>query len=89
MVRPGIMLYGAQPSGELLRPAHLKPVMTFKSRILQLKEVPKTLPGLERFWMAGQWVAPGGGLPSGAMTARQVQQLICHEDGVPFRTTTA
>lgn len=55
----------------------------------QLKEVPKTLPGLERFWMAGQWVAPGGGLPSGAMTARQVQQLICHEDGVPFRTTTA
>ena len=55
----------------------------------RLKEVPKTLPGLERFWMAGQWVAPGGGLPSGVMTARQVQQLICHADGVPFRTTTA
>ena len=55
----------------------------------QLKEVPKTLPGLERFWMAGQWVAPGGGLPSGVMTARQVQQLICHADGVPFRTTSA
>lgn len=44
MVRPGIMLYGAQPSGELLRPAHLRPVMTFKSRILQLKEVPKDHP---------------------------------------------
>jgi len=55
----------------------------------QLKEVPKTLPGLERFWMAGQWVAPGGGLPTGVMTARQVQQLICHADGVPFRTTVA
>jgi phytoene dehydrogenase-like protein len=53
----------------------------------QLKEVPKTLPGLERFWMAGQWVAPGGGLPSGVMTARQVQQLICHADGVPFHTS--
>jgi hypothetical protein len=39
--------------------------------------------------MAGQWVAPGGGLPSGVMTARQVQQLICHADGVPFRTTVA
>jgi phytoene dehydrogenase-like protein len=55
----------------------------------QLKEVPKTLPGLERFWMAGQWVAPGGGLPTGVMTARQVQQLICHADGVLFRTTVA
>ena len=55
----------------------------------QLKEVPKTLPGLDRFWMAGQWVAPGGGLPSGVMTARQVQQLICHADGEPFRTTVA
>ena len=55
----------------------------------QLKEIPKTLPGLERFWMAGQWVAPGGGLPSGVMTARQVQQLICHADGVSFRTTVA
>ena len=51
--------------------------------------MPKTLPGLERFWMAGQWVAPGGGLPSGVMTARQVQQLICRADGVPFRTTVA
>jgi phytoene dehydrogenase-like protein len=55
----------------------------------QLKQVPMTLPGLERFWMAGQWVAPGGGLPSGVMTARQVQQLICRADGVPFRATTA
>lgn len=44
MVRPGIMLYGAQPSGELLRPAPLKPVMRFKSKILQLKEVPADHP---------------------------------------------
>ncbi len=39
LVRPGIMLYGSQPSSELLRPADLKPVMTFKSRILQLKSM--------------------------------------------------
>ncbi len=44
MVRPGIMLYGAQPSGELLRPASLQPVMTFKSKILQLKDVPEAHP---------------------------------------------
>lgn len=40
LVRPGIMLYGSPPSMELPQPAHLLPVMTFKSRILQLKEVP-------------------------------------------------
>ena len=28
-----------------------------------LKHVPKVLPGLERFYMAGQWVEPGGGVP--------------------------
>ncbi len=50
-------------------------------------EMPKTLPGLDRFYLAGQWVAPGGGLPSGVMTGRQVAQLICHRDGRKFRTT--
>lgn len=39
MVRPGIVLYGSHPSGELARPADLRPVMAFKSKILQLKEV--------------------------------------------------
>jgi phytoene dehydrogenase-like protein len=52
-----------------------------------IKPVPRTLPGLDGFWMVGQWVAPGGGLPSGPMSARQVQQLICKRDGVKFRTS--
>jgi len=39
LVRPGIMLYGSQPSSELLQPGDLRPVMTFKSRILQLKSM--------------------------------------------------
>ena len=51
-------------------------------------EMPKTLSGLDRFYLAGQWVAPGGGLPSGVMTGRQVTQLICHEDGRRFQTST-
>jgi phytoene dehydrogenase-like protein len=50
------------------------------------RDVPRTVPGLERFWMVGQWVTPGGGLPSGPMSARQVQQLICTADGAPFVT---
>jgi phytoene dehydrogenase-like protein len=51
-------------------------------------QMPQTLPGLDSFYLAGQWVAPGGGLPSGVMTGRQVAQLICHKDGRRFTTST-
>jgi phytoene dehydrogenase-like protein len=44
----------------------------------------KTLPGLDNFYMAGQWVEPGGGIPAVLPSGRQVVQLICHHDGVPF-----
>lgn len=40
MVRPGIMLYGSLPSRALDKNVTLKPVMTFKSRIVQIKTVP-------------------------------------------------
>ncbi len=45
--------------------------------------LPQTLPGLRRFMMVGQWVQPGGGLPSGLMTARAAIQTICREDHRP------
>ncbi|MDP2917799.1 MAG: NAD(P)/FAD-dependent oxidoreductase [Dehalococcoidia bacterium] len=48
----------------------------------------KTLPGLDCFYMAGQWVAPGGGLPSGAMTGRYVTQMLCKRDKKRFAATT-
>jgi alanine racemase len=41
MVRPGIILYGYLPSNSLSHPIELRPVMTLKTRILQLKRVPK------------------------------------------------
>jgi len=44
LVRPGIMLYGSQPSDAIHNPADLQPVMTFKTRIIQLKEVPPNRP---------------------------------------------
>jgi phytoene dehydrogenase-like protein len=47
----------------------------------------KTLPGLSNFDMVGHWVQPGGGLPSAAMSARNVIQLLCHSDKKPFTTT--
>ncbi len=47
----------------------------------------KTLPGLSNFWMCGQWVEPGGGLPPAATSGRQVIQLVCHQDGRRFTTS--
>jgi len=44
LVRPGIMLYGSPPSDEIQSPADLRPVMSFKTRIIQLKEVPPQQP---------------------------------------------
>jgi phytoene dehydrogenase-like protein len=53
-----------------------------------MKPISKTLPGLEDFYMVGQWVQAGGGLPSGVMTAREVMKMICKNDGVKFSTTS-
>jgi phytoene dehydrogenase-like protein len=54
-----------------------------------MKGLPRQLPGLDDFYMVGQWVQPGGGLPTGVMTARQILQLVCRRDDVAFRTTLA
>jgi len=43
-----------------------------------------TLPGLRQFLMVGQWVMPGGGLPSGLMTARSAIREVCKQDGLAF-----
>jgi phytoene dehydrogenase-like protein len=47
----------------------------------------KTLPGLGNFFMAGQWVAPGGGVPPCLYSGRQVIQILCHRDGKNFATS--
>lgn len=41
-----------------------------------MKPIAKTLPGLQHFYMAGQWVQAGGGLPSGVMTGKEVIGMI-------------
>ncbi len=46
----------------------------------------KTLPGLANFYMCGQWVEPGGGVPIVALSGRNVIQLICKRDKKPFAT---
>jgi phytoene dehydrogenase-like protein len=52
-----------------------------------ISEMRRTLPGLTGFYLAGQWVMPGGGLPSGVKTGREVIQLLCHDDNRTFRTS--
>jgi phytoene dehydrogenase-like protein len=48
--------------------------------------VPRTLPGLANFYMAGQWVMPGGGVPSCLYSGRHVVQILCRRDGKRFST---
>jgi phytoene dehydrogenase-like protein len=49
------------------------------------KSLPAILPGLKDFYMAGQWLSPGGGLPSGVLTGRSVARRICRKAGVRWR----
>ncbi len=46
--------------------------------------VPKTLPGLDGLYMAGQWVEPGGGVPTALMSGRQLVQILCDRVKRPF-----
>lgn len=49
--------------------------------------VERTLPGLDGFLMAGQWVMPGGGVPPCLFSGRHVAQILCHQDHRPFRSS--
>jgi len=59
-------------------------LITTKSIRMRMR---KTLPAVRNFQMIGQWVQPGGGLPTGAMHGRQVIKQICRENGLKFQTT--
>ncbi len=52
------------------------------------KKISDTLPGLKNFYMIGQWVHPGGGLPPAAKSGRDIVKKICQEDGRKFSTST-
>lgn len=45
----------------------------------------KELPGLRDFYLIGQWVMPGGGLPSAILTGRDITRIICRKDKRKFR----
>lgn len=59
-------------------------IMTPKTIFLRMS---KTLPGLNNFYMVGQWVEPGGGLPPAAYSGRNLIQILCKRDRRKFMTT--
>ncbi len=63
-------------------------LLTPQTMRMMIMGVGKTLPGLRNFYMAGQWVEPGGSVALAAMSGRNVLQLICGGDGKPFHAET-
>jgi phytoene dehydrogenase-like protein len=59
-------------------------LITVKTFMMRMS---KQLPGLGNFYMTGQWVEPGGGVPAAAMSARNVIQIICKQDKKKFSTS--
>jgi phytoene dehydrogenase-like protein len=49
-----------------------------------MKSLDMTLPKLQNFYMAGQWLFPGGGLPPSAQTGKWAVQLICRKEKQKF-----
>jgi phytoene dehydrogenase-like protein len=50
-----------------------------------IKQLPCVLPGLGNFYMVGQWISPGGGLPAGLMTGRSVSKRIARDAGIRWK----
>jgi len=52
-----------------------------------MKNLDTRLPGLKKFYMAGQWLFPGGGLPPAGQSGKWVIQYICREEKRKFRVS--
>ncbi len=53
---------------------------------VMMKPMEQSVPGLKNFYMCGQWVEPGGGLPTAVMSGKRVVKSLCKEDKRKFRT---
>jgi phytoene dehydrogenase-like protein len=53
-------------------------------RMMSGKGMDQTLPGLEGFYMAGQWAVPAGGLPTAATSGRDVIRALCKQERKTF-----
>jgi phytoene dehydrogenase-like protein len=55
--------------------------------IVMGKGMDKTLPGLDGFYMCGQWVEPGGGVSTAAVSGKIAIKTICKKDRKKFSTS--
>jgi phytoene dehydrogenase-like protein len=46
--------------------------------------IPRKLPDLDHFYLAGQWVSPPAGLPGSMLTGRHLIQVLCRKDKKRF-----
>ena len=53
-----------------------------------MKNLSPKLPGLKKFYMAGQWLFPGGGLPPAGQSGKWAIQYICREEKQKFITNS-
>ena len=54
------------------------------TRKTMMKNLGFTLPGLANFYMHGQWVSVGGGLPPAGMNGRALAKILCKKYGKRF-----
>lgn len=62
-------------------------LITPENSHVMMKPMSQTLSGLQNFYMCGQWVEPGGGLPTSVMSAERLIKKLCKEDHKKFRAT--
>jgi phytoene dehydrogenase-like protein len=51
-----------------------------------LTSLDNTLPGLKNLYLASQWLSPGGGLPTAALSGRRAVKTLCRDQKVKFRS---
>jgi len=51
-----------------------------------MDNISPVIPGLKKFYMAGQWLFPGGGLPPAGQSGKWAIQYICKEERTGFKT---
>jgi phytoene dehydrogenase-like protein len=61
-------------------------LLTPENSNVLMKPMSQTLPDLNNFYMCGQWVEPGGGLPTAILSAQRLIKKICKEDNLKFKS---
>jgi len=51
-----------------------------------MDNISPVIPGLKKFYMCGQWLFPGGGLPPAGQSGKWAIQYICKEEKIRFNT---